>query len=182
MHWHARSRRLSRPGRATPAGQDAAGDRADRLLSPPPVPGITTSAWALRRVFAGRADQVRHARRFVKAALDEGCPLADLVVLLSDELVTNAVVHTRSGDGGLFEVRVWSGPSFACVAVLDGGSGGEPSPAALDTVRESGRGLALVDALAAHWGHAGGRDGRITWFVVRWQDDGRPLGAPGRAG
>jgi len=182
MHWHARSRRLSRPRRVTPADQDAAGDRADRLPGPPPVPGISTSAWALRRVFAGRADQVRHARRFVKAALDEGFPLADLVVLLSDELVTNAVVHTRSGDGGVFEVRVWSGPSSACVAVLDGGSWGEPSPAALDAVRESGRGLALVDALAAHWGHAGGRDGRITWFVVRWQDDGRPPGAPGRAG
>src|SRR6266705_2478482 len=100
MHWHARSRRLSRPRRATPAGQDAVGDRADRVLSPPPVPGTTTSTGALRRVFAGRADQVRHARRFVKAALAEGCPLADLVVLLSDELVTNAVVHTRSGDGG----------------------------------------------------------------------------------
>ncbi len=181
MQWHARPRRLSRPGRVTPAGQAPAGDRADRLLSPPPVPGITTSAWPLRRVFAGRADQVRHARRFVKAALDE-CPVADLVVLLADELVTNAVVHTRSGDGGLFEVRVWSGPSSACVAVLDGGSDGKPSAAALDTVRESGRGLALVDALAAHWGHAGGSDGRITWFVVRWQDDGQPSGAPGRAG
>jgi anti-sigma regulatory factor (Ser/Thr protein kinase) len=117
-------------------------------------------------VFAGRTDQVRHARRFVKAALDE-CPVADLVVLLTGELVTNAVVHTRSGDGGRFEVRVWSGPSSACVAVLDGGSDGEPSPAALDTVHESGRGLALVDALATHWGHAGGCDGRITWFLGR---------------
>jgi len=132
-------------------------------------------------VFAGRADQVRHARRFVKAALDE-CPVADLVVLLSDELVTNAVVYTRSGDGGLFEVRVWSEPSSACVAVLDGGSDGKPSPAALETVHESRRGLALVDALATHWGHAGGSDGRITWLLVRWQDDEQPPGAPGRAG
>jgi hypothetical protein len=176
MHWHARSRRLSQPGRVTPAGQDAVDDRADRLLSPPPVSGISTSAWVLRRVFAGRADQVRHARRFVTAALDE-CPVADLVVLLSDELITDAVVHTRSGDGGLFEVRVWSGPSSACVAVLDGGSEGKPSAAALDTVHESGRGLALVDALAAHSGHAGGCDGRITWFVVRWHDDKQPTGS-----
>jgi anti-sigma regulatory factor (Ser/Thr protein kinase) len=180
MHWLARSRRLSRPRRATPADRASVDDRGDRLISPSPVPGITTSAWALRRVFAGRADEVRHARRFVKAALDE-CPLADLVVLLADELVTNAVVHTRSGDGGLFEVRVWSGPSSACVAVLDGGSDGKPSPAAPDTVHESGRGLALVDALATRWGHAGGRDGRITWFLVRWQDDEQPPGAPGRA-
>lgn len=180
MRWHARPRRLSRPRRAR-ADQASAEDLSDHLLSPPPVPGITTSAWGLRRVFAGRTDQVRHARRFVKAALDE-CPVADLVVLLADELVTNAVVHTRSGDGGLFEVRVWSGPSSACVAVLDGGSDGKPSLAAPDTVHESGRGLALVDALATHWGHAGGRDGRITWFLVRWQDDEQPPGAPGCAG
>jgi anti-sigma regulatory factor (Ser/Thr protein kinase) len=178
MHWHAWSRRLGWPGRATQADQASVGGRADHLLRPPPVPGITTSAWALRQVFAGRADQVRHARRFVEAALDE-CPVADLVVLLAGELVTNAVVHTRSGDGGLFEVRIWSGPSSACVAVLDGGSDGEPSPAALDTVHESGRGLALVDALATHWGQAGGCDGRITWFLVRWQDDEQPPGAPG---
>ncbi len=179
MHWHARSRRLSRRRRSTRADQASVDGRADRLSSPPPVPGITTSAWALRRVFAGRADQVRHARRFVKAALGEYCPVADLVVLLADELVTNAVIHTRSGDGGLFEVRVWSGPSSACVAVLDGGSDATPSPAALNTVHESGRGLALVDALATHWGHAGGSDGRITWFLVRWQDDKQPPGAPG---
>lgn len=175
MHWHAPSRRLSRHRRATRADQASVDGRADRLPSPPPGPGISASAWALRRVFAGRADQVRHARRFVKAALDE-CPVADLVVLLAGELVTNAVVHSRSGDGGLFEVRVWSGPSSACVAVLDGGSDGEPSPTALDTVQESGRGLALVDALATHWGHAGGSDGRITWFLVRWQDDEQPPG------
>jgi len=181
MHWHARSRRLSRPGRATRAHQASVDGRADRLLSAPPVPGITTSAWALRRVFVGRTDQVRHARRFVKAALDD-CPVADLVVLLADELVTNAVVHTRSGDGGLFEVRVWSGPSSACVAVLDDGSDGKPSPVAPDTVHESGRGLALVEMLATHWGHTGGSDGRVTWFLVRWQDDEQPPGAPGGTG
>src|SRR2546428_3593578 len=107
MDWHARSRRSGRPQRAALAGQAAV--------------GITASVVARRRMFAGRADQARHARRFLQAALD-GCPVADMVVLLADELVTNALVHTRSGDGGVFEVMVWSGPSSAWVAGLDGGS------------------------------------------------------------
>jgi two-component sensor histidine kinase len=105
----------------------------------------------------------------------------DTVVLLADELVTNPLVHTRSGRGGLFEVIVWSGPSSACVAMLDGGSEGEPSRAGSDAMRESGRGLTLVDALATRRGHAGDSGGRVTWFVVRWPEDQQP-GGPGRAG
>jgi two-component sensor histidine kinase len=149
---------------------------ACRLLA---GPDDVYAAAPRRRVFAGEASQARHVRRFVKDALD-GCPVADTIVLLADELATNALIHTRSGRGGLFEVVVWSRPSSACVAVLDGGSGGQPSPAALDTVHESGRGLALVDALATQWGHAGGRDGRVTWFLVRWKrDSSRPVATGG---
>lgn len=73
------------------------------------------------RVFPGNPDQARHARRFVARALDD-CPVVDTSVLLTDELVTNALAHTRSGGGGSFEVIVWRGMSAACVAVLDGGS------------------------------------------------------------
>lgn len=181
MDWYARSRNSGRPQRAALAGPAAIGDHSDRVPSPPPVPGITRSAVALTRVFAGQADQVRYARQFVKAALDEACPVADLVVLLAGELITNALIHARSGKGGLFEVIAWSGPSSVCVAVLDGGTEGEPSPADSDAMRECGRGLMLVDALATRWGHAGDSGGRVTWFVVRWPEDQQP-GGPGCAG
>ncbi len=168
----------AKPG---PAPEEAGwGVTAARLLRLLAVSEGVTVAPPWRRVFVGEASQVSHARRFVKDALD-GCPAADTVVLLADELVTNALVHTRSGRGGLFEVIGWSGPSSACVAVLDGGSDGEPSPADSDAMRESGRGLTLVDALATRWGHAGDCGGRVTWFVVRWPEEQHP-GASGRAG
>jgi len=145
-------------------GWDAAAARLLRLLC---FPEDLIIAVPRRCVFAGEASQVRHARAFVKDALD-GCPAVDTVVLLASELVTNALIHTRSRHGGQFEVVAWKGPSSACVAVLDGGSDDMPSPGGTKSMSESGRGLALVDALATSWGHAGGRDGRITWFLVRW--------------
>jgi anti-sigma regulatory factor (Ser/Thr protein kinase) len=158
-------RSRDRPARAR--GSASWDGEADRMVSLVAVPDAVYAAAPVRRVFAGQASQVRQARRFVAAALDS-CPVADIVVLLADELITNALVHTRSGRGGLFEVIVWTGPTSACVAVVDGGSEDAPSPARRDEISESGRGLVLVDALAACWGHAGDRDGRVTWFLVRW--------------
>jgi anti-sigma regulatory factor (Ser/Thr protein kinase) len=130
------------------------------------VPDVVTAVAPQRRVFDGQPSQVMHARQFVKEAL-AGCPGLDTAALLADELVTNALMHTKSG-GGTFEVIAWLGPGSACVAVADGGSDRVPSPIRLDGEIESGRGLALVDALGASWGHAGNHDGRVTWFLVRW--------------
>jgi anti-sigma regulatory factor (Ser/Thr protein kinase) len=145
------------------------------------VPDIVTAVTQQRRVFDGQASQVSHARQFVKDAL-AGCPDLDTAVLLADELVTNALMHTKSG-GGTFEVIAWLGQGSACVAVADGGSDRVPSPISLDGELESGRGLALVDALAACWGQAGNRDGRVTWFLVRWPDGGeQSVSAGGRGG
>lgn len=80
--------------------------------------GAVQVARPRRRVFPGNPDQARHARRFVARALED-CPVVDTAVLLTDELGTNALAHTRSGGGGSFEVIVWRGMSAACVAVLD---------------------------------------------------------------
>jgi serine/threonine-protein kinase RsbW len=121
----------------------------------------------VRQVFPGHAAQVRHARKFVAAALSD-CPVADTAVLLASELATNAVIHSRSGTGGMFEVSVWRGPSSAGVAVSDGGSQASPSPGDAGSDRESGYGLLLVATLSGHWGYSGGPDGRTTWFLLRW--------------
>ena len=50
-----------------------------------------------RRVFPGSAEQVGRARQFVGQVLGE-CPAADDAVLLTSELVTNAVTHTAFAD------------------------------------------------------------------------------------
>jgi len=45
---------------------------------------------------------------------------------------------------------------------------------------ESGRGLWLVDAIAADWGTASSPEGRWVWFSVDWRaTGGPPLAAPG---
>jgi hypothetical protein len=91
-----------------------------------PVLGAALVARPKRRMFVGHPGQAGHARLFVTKAL-EGCPVVDTAILLTDELVINALVHTRSGGSGSFEVIVWRGVAAACVAVLDGGSDRKPS-------------------------------------------------------
>ena len=61
---------------------------------------------ARRRAFPGSGDQVARARLFVGQVLG-GCPAADDAVLLTSELVTNAVTHTASGTGGKVVVTVY---------------------------------------------------------------------------
>jgi anti-sigma regulatory factor (Ser/Thr protein kinase) len=126
-----------------------------------------------RRVFPGRPDQVRQARRFVARTLD-GCPAADDAVLCVSELASNAIQHTRSGQGGRFQVLVWRGRASACVAVIDDGArrGPEPRASGPGDLAESGHGLRVVADLAADWGHQdlgrSGLPGRAVWFHLTW--------------
>ena len=109
-----------------------------------------------RRVFPGHPDQVRQARRFVARALD-GCPAAADAVLAVSELASNAIQHTRSGQGGRFQVLVWRGRASACVAVIDDGARRGPAPRSPGPgdLAESGHGLHVVAELAASSGSPG---------------------------
>ena len=54
----------------------------------------------------GRPESARAAREFAAGCL-AGCPSCDDAVLCVDELVVNAVQHSRSGlPGGTIEVRI----------------------------------------------------------------------------
>ena len=113
------------------------------------------------------------ARRFVEATLAQWGARSqlDIVKLLVSELVTNAVVHAHSEA----EVVVRLTSSAVRVEVLDR-SRDLPvvrQPAPTDV---SGRGLALVEALATAWGVRMLPEGKAVWFEV-------PLAAdPGRPG
>jgi serine phosphatase RsbU (regulator of sigma subunit)/anti-sigma regulatory factor (Ser/Thr protein kinase) len=124
------------------------------------------------------------ARRFVRETLrrwhvgNGSSRLIDDTVLLTSELVTNAVVHAGTQiqvtcrlDGGEVEVAVRDrhparmipelparpdSPAGAVVAA----ESGEPAP------RTSGRGLLLPAALASSWGVTYARAAKAVWFRI----------------
>ena len=131
----------------------------------PPQPG----QWVL----PGRPDQVGHARRLVAESLGT-CPAAGDAVLLTSELAANAVQHTASGSGGTFGVTVSHHAALLRVEVHDAGAPAPPAVITGDGLRPSGRGMMLVAALAARWGHQGDESGRAVWFELNCQRQARP--------
>lgn len=117
------------------------------------------------RVFPGRPDQVAGARRFVSGVLG-GCPAGPDAVLLTSELVTNALQHTATGTGGDFAVAAGHGPGRLRITVTDDGSPGTPALGSRTPLATSGQGLLLVTALATRWGHHGDEHGRSVWFEL----------------
>jgi anti-sigma regulatory factor (Ser/Thr protein kinase) len=112
--------------------------------------------------------EVGRARRWARSRLagagiraDE--PLAETLVLLVSELVTNAVVHT----GRPAVVRLLlSGAADGDATVrleVDDGSGDAPAPRCADGDATGGRGLALVDGLADRWGWSIEGTGKRIW-------------------
>ncbi|GII32272.1 hypothetical protein Pmi06nite_57140 [Planotetraspora mira] len=115
---------------------------------------------------AGAREQVRQARRLVSAVLGRDHPRHDDCVLLTSEIVTNAVIHSRSGQGGTFVVTVSRLPDRVRIRVEDDGSAGPPCAGHAVPNGSSGRGLPLLDALSDRWGIIR-EDGRNdVWFEV----------------
>jgi anti-sigma regulatory factor (Ser/Thr protein kinase) len=99
--------------------------------------------------FDGTPHAPAAARRFVRQVLGEWrlSHLAEDAVLLTSELVTNAVVHA----GGVTIVRLGLDDHTLRVTVCDHI---EAPPVTRNAAPDAdhGRGLALVEALAARWG------------------------------
>jgi anti-sigma regulatory factor (Ser/Thr protein kinase) len=106
----------------------------------------------------------REARRFLAAILN-GCPAADNATLCLSELVTNAIVHSRSSaPGGRFLVHVYRRGDVVRVEVSDQGGPWSAAPPAADG--RGGRGLLIVAGLARGWGCTGDESGRTIWFEM----------------
>ncbi len=119
--------------------------------------------------------EVGRARRWARSRLagagiqaDE--PLAETLVLLVSELVTNAVVHTgRSAVLRLVLPGKATGEAGdpageATVRVeVDDASDRAPVPRCVDGEETGGRGLALVDGLADRWGWSREGAGKRIW-------------------
>ncbi|MDF5753959.1 ATP-binding protein [Spongiactinospora sp. TRM90649] len=119
----------------------------------------------------GTAAAPARARNYLATILDPAMYALDAiadVTLLTSELVTNAVVHTASGDGGKVTLSVLEFPGGGIlVQVADEGSATRPTPRVPgDDLDTHGRGLRLVDSVAANWGHQRDGVGTTTWFLV----------------
>ncbi|MFR9797934.1 ATP-binding protein [Streptomyces sp. MS06] len=112
--------------------------------------------------------EVGRARRWARSRLAgsgiaaDG-PLAETLVLLVSELVTNAVVHT--GCPAVLRLSLpgaADGPEVLRLEVVDR-SGRAPVPRCVDGEATGGRGLALVDGLADRWGWSPEGAGKSIW-------------------
>lgn len=114
--------------------------------------------------FPGVPESAGAARRLVREALGGDPRTADAELIIS-ELVTNAVLHSKSGQGGSLWIEIRHSPSCVRIEVADEGSrDGLPALRAPDELANFGRGLTLVDALADSWGaHNDGDDLRCVW-------------------
>ncbi|MFJ5036691.1 ATP-binding protein [Streptomyces parvulus] len=150
----------SRPG-VLPRSLRGAVGRAEWPLTAPyvkcPVPGGDLPASAVLRV-ACSGEGFARARVFARDTL-RGWSLdhrADDAVLVITELVSNAVAHAvPSAPAGPPEVRLGLSldPGHLTLAVSDPGDDAPVFHPCDDTaLREHGRGLYIVDALAQEWG------------------------------
>ena len=100
------------------------------------------------------------ARRFVASVLREWelDELVDPANLVVSELATNAVVHARSG----FTVSLTHDGPVIRIAVGDGASS-VPQRAAGGAGVPRGRGLPIIEAVAARWGHFALDRGKLVW-------------------
>lgn len=107
------------------------------------------------------------ARGEVREALAGRLPDADIatVVLLTSELVTNAVIHGSAGDVGTVGLRISVHEDGVRVEVEDEGKGFDPASPTTSTPH-GGRGLYLVDQCAARWGAREVDGPRGTRFLV----------------
>ena len=90
-----------------------------------------------------------------------GDSLRDDALLLTSELVTNAVLHATTG----VELSVVTGHDALHVEVSDGDPA-LPEPRVADVEDLGGRGLALVAALASDWGVKLAPPGKVVWFEL----------------
>jgi anti-sigma regulatory factor (Ser/Thr protein kinase) len=105
--------------------------------------------------------EVAPARHWLTGLLHDHPSIADDVVLLACETITNAIRHTRSAT---VSVVVLDTGDALRVEVTDDGSGGVPRLAEDDPEALTGRGLHLIDALSDGWGTYTGDAGRTVWF------------------
>lgn len=143
-----------------------------------------------RVMLPGRPEYVREARKFVARAIGADHPRADTALLLTSELVTNAVTHSKSGlPDGTIELIVAAKVASLLISVTDNGAEATVPTIGNNPGGENGSGLVLVESLADAWGYLCEPARTVVWFSLRWHlaclartTWPAPPGAPGASG
>lgn len=114
---------------------------------------------------AGGRQAPAKARAHVRLQLAGRVSEADLddVVVLTSELVTNAVRHGDAGVDATIVVHLAIAADVLRVEVCDRGPGFVPPAVLRPRAQGGGNGLILVALLSSSWGVAGD-DGTCVWF------------------
>jgi hypothetical protein len=115
----------------------------------------------------------RQARRRLAAILPQwSLPQFETVAaLIATELVTNCVVATCRTQWAAapppFRLWLHGGPSVLVIVAWDA-TVAAPVPRNAEDDDESGRGLAIIDALSAQWGfyYPAEFGGKVTWAII----------------
>jgi anti-sigma regulatory factor (Ser/Thr protein kinase) len=115
------------------------------------------------RLAAGPA-AAAEARNQVRAAIRawDGCVDSDVAILLTSELVTNAITH---GPAEAVTLAIACAPGQLRVDVHDA-SHTLPLLAEAPGDAETGRGLMLVETLSAEWGFYRTPAGKVVYFTL----------------
>jgi anti-sigma regulatory factor (Ser/Thr protein kinase) len=148
------------------------------------VNGASASTRISRVVrLAARLSAVAAARDEVAAAISAWCVRVDpdVAVLLTSELVTNAVTHATANRNGRAAERGMTGQSvLLAIAADDSGlrvdvhDGSADLPIvgyAAEADAETGRGLLLVTSLSAEWGFYRTAGGKAVYFTLEVPPD-----------
>jgi anti-anti-sigma factor len=111
------------------------------------------------------------ARMEVRQAFRQRCSADDIAtaLLLTSELVTNAVVHPPQALPNQIGLRIIAFNDGLRVEVSDGGPGFDPAAPAPRQPDRGGRGLMLVDRLASRWGTSAAEEPErpfCVWFEL----------------
>jgi anti-sigma regulatory factor (Ser/Thr protein kinase) len=118
-----------------------------------------------RLMLPGQPDYVREARSLVAKALGDLHPRRDDAVLMTSELVTNAILHTNSRrPGEMMMITVLESAGGVRVEVADSGSELTAPVVRADEFSADGHGLFLVQSLADQWGYLRDESGTTVWF------------------
>lgn len=118
-----------------------------------------------RLIMPGQPDHVRQARGLVVKALGDLHPRLDDAVLMTSELVTNAVMHTNSRrPGGTVAVTIQESAGGVRIEVADSGSELTAPVVRSEVYSADGHGLFLVQCLADTWGYLRDESGTTVWF------------------